>query len=120
MRLTAVLRPNAGTAAFGVGMRAEDEKSAAVELRFLPHRHRIEVPGGAALEDFDISDRLSIDLYVQDDMLDVCLDGRRTFVSRVPASDGDKLLFFSTGADTVFEYIRVQPIETHSDNVPAP
>ncbi|HZJ14934.1 MAG TPA: LamG-like jellyroll fold domain-containing protein [Chthoniobacteraceae bacterium] len=106
------VRPGSGTKSFGLGLRAEDKSKAAVELRFIPSRRRVEVVGGAVLDDFDVSDKpVRITLYLEDDMLDVGLDGRRTLSSRVPATTGSQLVLFSEGADTAFEDLVVRSLE---------
>ena len=122
VRLTARIRTSAGATTFGFGLRVgDDKKKASIELRFIPAARKVEVAGGAALQDYDVSDTpISVDLYLQDDMVDVCLDGRRTLSSRVPVGGGEKVFLFTEGADTAFDEFRVQLIETRGEGARLP
>ena len=51
----------------------------------------------------------TVDLVVKDDIVDACIDDRRTIIQRHKA-DGDRLFLFARGAEVVFESVVVRPL----------
>ena len=115
--LSVRLRASPGTKVFGLGLRAGDSPKTAAELRFLPARQRLEVTNGARLEQMSgLQDTVSVELFLQDDMLDVCLNGRRTLASRIRDGAGDALVVFSEGGDTRLEALAVHGLEARGQH----
>lgn len=111
LRLVLRLRPAAGTEFYGLRLRGGPDNKSAVELRLLPARRRVEVVNGAVLQDVDgLADPVSVELYLQDDMLDLCLNGRRTLSSRVTRGTGDVLSLLSQGGAVRWEAVEVRPL----------
>lgn len=111
LHLTVQLRASTGTKSFGLGLRAGEERKAPTELRFLPARRRVEVVNGAALNAVDgLTASLRLELYLQDDMLDVCLNGHRTLSSRVTDGAGAGLHFLSEGGALQTQDLVVRPL----------
>ncbi|MCB1127940.1 MAG: glycosyl hydrolase, partial [Verrucomicrobiae bacterium] len=111
LHLTVRLRPAAGVTALGIAFRGADDDKLVPILRLLPVQRRIEVTGEATLTDVEgLGAEVALELYLKDDMLDVCLNGRRTLSSRVPPAAGDRLAFFSEGGETRVEALEVRPL----------
>jgi hypothetical protein len=122
--------PGAGVEAFGLCLRGSGAYESGCELRFEPRRGRAQygVPhqGGPAREstgliargrDFAIEnvDRLeqpfALDMIVKNDLIDACIDGRRTMITRRdPEPDGRRLFFFARDGGVTFESIEVRPL----------
>lgn len=122
--------PGPGVEAFGVCVRGSGAYQGGCELRFEPRRQRTQYgaprAGGLAGEstglisrgrDFAIEnveglDRpFALDIIVRDDLVDTCIDGRRTMITRRdPAPAGDRLFFFARGGRATFESIDVRPL----------
>jgi beta-fructofuranosidase len=53
----------------------------------------------------------TLDLIVKDDLVDACIDNRRTIITRNHAKlTGDRLFFFANHGEVSFEDVRVQPL----------
>jgi hypothetical protein len=111
VRLTLRVRPAAGTASLGLCLRSSNGVPGH-QLRILPGARRIEVAGAGGIDGVDGLDRpFSLEVIALGEVLDVCLDGRRTLVNTVPALDGRGLLFFAEKGSATFEEIEARPIE---------
>ena len=127
-RITLRVVPRPGTAAFGLCLRGHGEYQGGCELRFEPARQRAQygAPEGRgpakdstgrvalgrdyAIEDVDGLDRpFQLEIIVKDDIIDTCIDQRRTMITRRSEPDGDRLFFFARDGE-VFREISVRPL----------
>jgi hypothetical protein len=56
-----------------------------------------------------LSDQIRLDLILKDDLLDLCLDDRRTYIVRVPPA-GNGLFFFAEGGTAHIEDLTIRPL----------
>jgi hypothetical protein len=132
VRITLRIKPGAGVKHFGLTLRGKGNYEDGCELRFEPGRQRAQygVPDrGGMAKDFTgdmvavIADAcignltgldrpFTLDLIVKDDLVDACIDGRRTILKRQPAQ-GDRLFLFANQGDVVFEDVSVRPLKAH-------
>ncbi len=130
VRITLRVVPQAGAKAFGLCLRAKGNYEGGCELRFEPGRQRVQygVPdhGGPAkdstgriaegrdfaIENVENLDRVfTLDIVVKSDIVDTCIDSRRTMITRRdPEPDGDRVFFFTRGGAVKFENIVVRPL----------
>ena len=53
----------------------------------------------------------TLDVIVKDDLVDACIDGRRTIITRNRTKlSGDRLFFFVDHGEVTFEEIQVLPL----------
>ena len=121
-RLKLRVRPETNTAAFGLCVRGSGGYGKGHELRFEPDREKvvwrnsdsdtIEEHERSALYELEGLNRpFEIELIVKDDLLDVCIDGRQTLITRAkPSFTGDRLFLFAQNGGATFENIEVQPL----------
>ena len=66
-----------------------------------------------------IDQPFTLDLVVKDDLVDACIDNRRTIITRNRTKfSGDRLFFFVNHGQVVFEEIQVRALlEEETDNV---
>jgi hypothetical protein len=57
-----------------------------------------------------LDQRLHVEIAACGDILDVCIDGRRCIVNRLPERHGDKLYLFAHNADVVFSNLLIEPL----------
>ena len=57
-----------------------------------------------------MQEAVAVELFLEDDMLDVCLNDRRTLASRVGGGSGNGLVFFSEGGETRIDTLVVRPL----------
>jgi hypothetical protein len=51
----------------------------------------------------------TVNAVVKDDIVDVCIDNRRTIIQR-HKGNGDRLFFFAQDAEVTFESVAVRPL----------
>ena len=130
VRITMRVVPQSGAKAFGLCFRGKGGYEGGCELRFEPDRQRVQygVPEnrGPARDssgpisqgrDFaiqnvkDLDRPFALDVIVKDNIIDTCIDQRRTMITRRhPEPDGDRLFFFACGGEVTFEDILVRPL----------
>jgi hypothetical protein len=120
-RLTFRVVPEPDSSVFGVCVRGSGAYATGQELRFEPLRRKVgwrrpdsnsvEEHEGTSLHNVEGLDRpFDVDLIAKGDILDVCIDHRRTLVMRAPRDlNGDRLFFFAQNANVRFEAIAVHP-----------
>lgn len=129
-RITLRVVPGPGARAFGLCLQGQTTDNRGCELRFEPERHRAQYgpavgPGLApesngrialgrdfALEGVDGLDRpFTLDIILRGDIIDTCIDQRRTMITRRdPSPGGDRLFLFAQGGDVRFDDIVVRPL----------
>ena len=129
-RITLRVVPQPGARAFGLCVRGKGEYESGCELRIEPARQRVQfgVPeyrglakdgttspwgGGYALAEGvgHLDQPFSLDVIVKDDIVDACIGGNRTLVTRMlNRPDGDRLFFFAQGGAVAFENIEIRPL----------
>jgi hypothetical protein len=122
MRLRVRIEPGTGTAALGLAVRGAGNYEAGYELRIEPFRRKIgwrpcrsnstEERERFALYDVDgLDESFTLDVLVLDDLLDICVDGRRTLIVRMEECiEGDGLFFFAHCGEAAFGEIEVRPL----------
>jgi hypothetical protein len=128
IRLT--VRPAAGVEVFGVCLCGEGDYQSGSELAFRPasnhvqfaHPHQggpgrkqpvVTVMGGdtGAMPPVEgLNEPFTLDLIIQDRILDVCIGNRRTFIARRADPGGKRLFFFAQGGEVEFAQIEVRPL----------
>ena len=107
---------------FGVCLRGTGNYATGNELRFTPNQSKVELRDALSgprtnnewqsLEDVDGLDKpFTVEVIIKEDMIDICIDNRRTMLSRVNELKGDRLFFFAQDSDVTFENIDVRPLK---------
>jgi hypothetical protein len=130
VRVTLRIVPQSGAKAFGLCFRGKGNYEGGCELRFEPQRQRAQygtptdrgpakdstgpIAQGRdfALQDVAQLDRpFTLDVIVRDDIIDTCIDQRRTMITRRdPEPTGDRLFFFVRDGEVAFEDVVVRPL----------
>jgi beta-fructofuranosidase len=105
------LRVDGAAEALVLNLRASDADARGVEVRILPVEKRVAVTGGSRLADVDGLDKpFTLDIVLKDRILDLCLNGQRTLVSRVAAAKGDRLVLSAEKGRVAWYAIEVSPL----------
>jgi beta-fructofuranosidase len=124
VRITLRVKPSPGTKHFGICVRGDDDYRSGCELHFEPERQHVQfapvangqmakVPGNwMAIGGVTGLDKpFTLDLIVKDDLVDACIDNRRTIITRNRSKlSGDRLFFFVDHGEVTFEKIQVRPL----------
>ena len=123
--LKARVIPGPGASYFGVRFRGAEDMKGGLELRFQPERRKVgfhNPDGGPVAEEetssiYDMSGLerpFQFELVAKDDIVDVCVDNRRTLLARRPADTGNQLFLFSQDSQVSFENVEIRPLsESH-------
>ena len=119
-RLTCHLEPSAGAQCFGFCLRGEGGYDRGYDLRFWPQEGLVEVARPLAwmgesrmrsITGVDGMDRsFDVDVVFRGDILDVCIDQRRTLICRCPEVKGDRLFISSLSADVTLSALTLRPL----------
>ena len=130
VRITLRVMPQPGAKTFGLCFRGQGNYESGCELRFEPGRQRVQyaaVKGRGpaedstgpiaqgrdfAIENVENLDRpFTLDIIVKNDLIDTCIDQRRTMLTRRdPEAHGDRLFFFAREGEVTFADISVRPL----------
>jgi hypothetical protein len=124
VRITLRVKPKAGTKHFGLCFRGAGDYTSGCELQFEPGRNRVQFApvanGRMAQEEGHwmsiagvsaIDQSFTLDVIVKDDLVDACIDDRRTIITRNHTKlSGDRLFFFVDRGKVTFEEIQVRAL----------
>src|SRR5262249_3933690 len=107
---------------FGLCVHGTGQYASGTEIRCTPNLARVELRDALAaprannewhaLEDVEGQERpFSLEVILKGDLIDVCVDNRRTMINRVKEQAGDRLFFFAQDCDVAFEDIDVRPLK---------
>lgn len=109
-RITARAVPQRQSAEFGWRLRATDTLDSGYALAFSPYEARLQLHDQALTGMDDLGQPFTLEVILWEDIIDVCIAGRRTIVNRCPERDGERLLLYARNADVTWEGIEIQPI----------
>ncbi|MGQ9632212.1 MAG: LamG-like jellyroll fold domain-containing protein [bacterium] len=121
IRVSLKVRPEPNSSYFGLCLRGYGRMQKGYELWFEPYRQKVgwrssdirswEENESSAIYDVEGLDRqFLLDIIAKDDIIDVCVDNRRTLVNRVSELEGDRLFFFAQNGQVTFDSIEVRPL----------
>jgi beta-fructofuranosidase len=106
-RLQVRVCPQPGSVGFGLILRAGDRFDSGYDLHFSPY-DRIAGLNDQRILGVDGLDRpFALDIVLKQDIIDVCIDRRRTIIDRCPERHGDRVLFYGQDSEVAFEGIEV-------------
>lgn len=120
-RLVAKLTPQGPTGAYGLGLRGSGAYAGGYELRLSPPLRQVDLrPVASAAMHHDANRTLAavegldgpvtLEVICRGDIIDVCVNGRRTLISRCLQPPGDRLFLFCHNGAIVCEDVVVQPL----------
>ena len=67
--------------------------------------HNLRIEGVTGLDK-----KLTLDIVVREDMIDVCIGGRRCVVNRLPESEGRDVFFFVNNGTVAFRDLHLKKL----------
>lgn len=121
IRVILQVRPEPDSSYFGICVRGSGNYQEGCELRFEPSKQRVQFgsPDNGKMgkdSDYaidnveDLHKPFSLDIVMKDDIVDVCIDNRRTIVKRCPNLQGNRLFFFAQNSKVTFDSIEIRPL----------
>ncbi len=102
--------PQANSFRFGLGLRGQGRYEAAYELAFSSYSGTFTLANIANAGVKPFEQPFDLDIAMVDDIIDVCVDGRRCLVNRLPEQDGPSLFLFCENGVVVFESISIHSV----------
>ena len=109
-RLRITVTPEGDAALVGLSLRGSGHLESGYELRFLPMERRVELLDQAITAVEGLSTTFEVDIILQGDLIDVCINRRRCLINRCSELAGDRLFLFALNAAVTFDGIEVRPL----------
>ena len=119
--LRARVNPGTNASWFGLRIGATKDGRGGHEIRFEPRREKMGLrPSRSSTVDenestsiYDVTglgQPFDLELIVKGEIVDVCVDKRRTLTARIPATEGDYVFSFAQNAEVTFANIQLRPL----------
>lgn len=116
-----VITPGNNASSFGLCLRAEENYKDGLELRFEPGRQKagfrnsncntIDENERSCIYNIEnLNQPFTIEVILYNDIVDVCIDNRRTLTSTELQNAGDRIFLFSHNSSVKFEDIKIWEI----------
>ncbi len=110
-KITLDIEPDDNCTEYGLRLRAGESGDNGYVLSFLPKEATAKLAHDASLENVaDLNKKLSLIIIMKDDIIDVCIDGRRCMVNRLPDQNGSYLWFYAKRGNVRFSDVQVSPL----------
>lgn len=110
-RLTVTVDPKSSYDEVGLFVRAADKHRRGYKLELnavkrMALLHNVRIEGVTGLDK-----AVTLDIVVRDDIVDVCVDGRRCLINRLPESTGRDVFFFVKNGTAEFRDLRLDRMD---------
>jgi hypothetical protein len=102
------INPQPGSACFGLRLKAAGTFDSGYDLSFSPYEGTVRLHQQSLLSVDGLDKPFTLEIVIQRDIIDVCIDHRRTLIDRCPERHGDRLLFYALNAQIGFENVDVK------------
>lgn len=110
-RITLELEPIGNIEEYGLFLRAKDKANDGYKLSFAPNTQTVRLSEDAFIEAVSgLNKKIKLDIIMKDDIIDVCIDGKRCIVNRLSEKKNDFLWFYAKQGKIEFRNIKVYPI----------
>jgi beta-fructofuranosidase len=110
VRITLDVKPQANSANFGLWLRGSGNFETGYRLHCLPYEQKVTLNEQSLTRVEGLSQPFSLEVILKDDIIDVCVDQRRTVVDRCPELSGERLFFFCQNGEVAFDAIEIAPL----------
>jgi len=114
VRITFQCQPQRAVGSYGLRLRGTGKFEGGYDLLFQPVERVVRLHE-EAIDAVDGLDRpFAVEIILYEDLIDVCIDGRRCIVNRCPERQGDRLFFFVHQSSVSFRTIQIAPLQARS------
>ena len=107
-RLRCRVRPEPGTYGFGLGLRGAGSFESFYALSFSGPRRTVKLERESIDCVDEISNSFDLQVVLKDDIIDVCIAGRRCLVNRLGELQGDRMFFWCESGTVAFDQVEVE------------
>lgn len=109
-RITLMVRPQPDTAEFGLWLRGTGAFESGYRLRFLPYEDKVMLNRQSMNCVQGLNQPFKLDILMKDDIIDVCVDGRRCLIDRCPELRGSRLFLYAHNGAVAFDRLWAAPL----------
>ena len=110
-RITLTVESQGDNEEYGLYLRASEKAAKGYKLRFSAHDRTVSL-GNTRIEAVDgLSKTTTIDIVMQDDIIDVCINGKRCIVNRTPEQKGGFLWLYAKQGSVTFKSVTIAPLK---------
>src|SRR5690606_14796969 len=106
-RITLEIDPQTAIEEYGCYLRSDGNADKGYRLNFSPANGIVNLAGDEIRAVAGLGRAIKIDLILKDDIIDVCIDGKRCFVNRKPEQKGSFLWFYAKHGTVKFKSIKI-------------
>ena len=111
-RITFEIIPSGSNEDVGLYLRSTDKASEGYKLSFSANKQIIWLANTKIQAVSGLDKPFKVDIIMKDDIVDVCLNGQRCIVNRLPERKGDSIWFYAKHGKVTFKDIKIYPIIT--------
>lgn len=110
LRLLIRVEPSPDACDYGLRLRAGEAFGSGYDLHFFA-AHRIACLGEQRIVGVDGLDKpFTLEIILKGDIIDVCIDDRRTLIDRCPEQYGQQLFLYAQDSEVTFEVVEIQAL----------
>jgi hypothetical protein len=109
-RITFTVEPTGANEAFGLYVKSDSNASQGYRLNFSAQDQTVSLGNTGIRAVKGLNGPIKVDMIVEEDIIDVCVDGRRCIVNRTPESKGNFLWFYAKHGTVTFSSISIRPL----------
>ncbi|MDN3658000.1 family 43 glycosylhydrolase [Ferruginibacter paludis] len=109
-RITLEITPQGPTQEYGLYLRSDDKADIGYRLNFSANNAMVDLGNTNIKAVSGLSKTIKVDIILNDDIIDVCIDNRRCIVNRMPEQKGRVVWLYAKHGAVQFKSIKINPI----------
>ena len=109
-RITMQVDPQGATEEYGVYLRSDDKATVGYRLNFSANTKELSLGNTSIKAVSGLNKPFTVDIILKDDIIDVCIGGKRCIVNRVPEQKGNMFWIYAKHGRVKFTSIKVRPL----------
>jgi hypothetical protein len=106
-RLAIRVQPQPNSPGFGLRLGAGETFDSGYDLHFSPYARVAKLEQQWILGVQGLDQPFALEIVLWDDIIDVCIDSRRTLIDRCPGRRGTKVLFYAEDSEVTFDVVEI-------------
>lgn len=107
--ITLEVNPHGASEDVGMYLRSTDKASEGYKLSFSANRQIVSLANTRIEAVSGLDKPFKVDIIMKDDIIDVCINGQRCIVNRLPERKGDSIWFYAKHGKVTIKNIKIYP-----------
>ena len=109
-RITLEIEPMGDSEEYGLYLRSNAKAAGGYKLNFSAINRTVTLANTSINAVEGLNNNIKLDIIMKDDIIDICVDGKRCIVNRLPEQKGNMLWLYAKHGYVKFKVIRVSPL----------